>query len=85
MPTSAQFRAAVALGLAVVFGSMAGLTIMAGAMAQSAVNGKKWSEEMTAITTSGSSLMMTLGIVMIVLAVIAGGLGVMFNRSGSRA
>lgn len=84
MPTGAQFRTAVALGLAAVFGSMAALTIMAGAMAQSTVNGKEWSAEMTAITTSGSSLMMTLGIVMIVLAVISGGLGFMWSRASAR-
>lgn len=80
MPTAAQLRTAVALGLAAVFGSMAGLTIMAGALAQLSVTKKEWSAEMTAITTSGTSLMMTLGIAMIVLTVIFGGLGAMWGR-----
>jgi uncharacterized membrane protein YdbT with pleckstrin-like domain len=80
MPSRASFTTAVALGSAVMFAAMAGLTIMAGVMARSAVTGKKWSEEMTAITLNGASIMVTSGIVMVVLAVACALLGFMLAR-----
>lgn len=84
MPTRQSLMTAVALGSAVMFAAMAGLTMMAGAMALSAVNGKKWSEEMTAITTSGATIMLGGGAVMLVLALICGALGYVWGRNSAR-
>jgi cytochrome c oxidase assembly factor CtaG len=75
MPNRASFTTAVSLGSAVMFAAMAGLTIMGGVLAQSAVTGKKWSEEMTATTLNGVSIMLVSGGVMVVLAIVCGLLG----------
>jgi hypothetical protein len=49
-------------------------------LAQSAVTGKKWSEEMTATTLNGVSIMLVSGGVMVVLAIVCGLLGWMLAR-----
>jgi hypothetical protein len=84
MPTRESLMTAVAFGSAVMFASMAGLTLMAGALTQLAIYGKKWSYEMTAITNSGIGAMLLSGVVMLVLAVVCGLLGWMWSRNSAR-
>lgn len=85
MPTRESFVAALALGGATLFGVFGGLVLLTGVLANMIVESKDWSAEMTAITSSGVSLMFTSGVVLLVLAVVCGVAGwVLRNRLRER-